>query len=151
MQTPINTDRLAELMGKKHDIMSQLHELVRQQVDHIREGDMSRLMTIFAAKQKLITQVQYVERQLDPFRDQDPERREWRESKDRQHVAKMAERCQVMLAEIKMIEKQGETELVRRRDEVDQRLRHATNASEARHAYIQSTGPRPTGLDLTSE
>ena len=47
------------------------------------------------------------------------------------------------------LEKQGEMEMVRRRDDASVRLAGMHGASEARHAYVAAAAA--TGLDLSTE
>jgi hypothetical protein len=62
----------------------------------------------------------------------------------------MAERCESLLAEIVLLEKQGESELKQKRDDTAARLDVTHAAIEARRAYC-TAGNEPTHLDLSSE
>ena len=151
MKSLLETDLLAELIRQKHDVLVQLHGLARRQLAIIDQRDMSQLLVLLSGKQTLLGELQKVERQLTPFRHEDPETRRWRSAADRRRCAEVAERCQSLLGEIMQAEKQSETDLVRRRDEAAVRLQGAHTAAEARSAYTQSTGGQTGCIDLTSE
>jgi flagellar biosynthesis/type III secretory pathway chaperone len=144
------TEQLAELISDRHEVLVQLRELSRRQLDLIGEGDVDRLLVLLSAKQTLLGRLQKVDRRLDPFRRQDPESRRWRSPADRERTRQMAERCETLLGEIVLVEKQGESDLIRRRDEAATQLEGVHHASQARQAYGEAAdaGGR---LDLTSD
>ena len=151
MQTPLDTHRLAELIRQKHGVLVQLRDLAGRQLTLIDEGDMTALLGLLATKQKLLAGIQQLERQLDPFRDQDPDSRIWRNPADREQASQMAAQCASMLEETMKLETQGETALSSRRDEAATRLQAASGASHARQAYLQARPPRTGRFDLCSE
>jgi flagellar biosynthesis/type III secretory pathway chaperone len=145
------TDRLAELIDGKQSVLVQLRELARQQLDLVDKGDMSRLLSLLAAKQALLNELTAVERDLDPFRDDDPAAREWRSSDARQRCRQTAEQCNLLLKEIVLLETQGESELTHRRDDVAARLQGVHQAAQAHHAYTAAPAVVHGPLDVSSE
>lgn len=150
METSYETDRLAELISARHEVLVHLRELSRRQLDLIGAGDVNRLLVLLSAKQTLLERLQTVERQLDPFRRQDPDGRRWRSPQAREKTRQTAERCERLLGEVMLVEKQGESDLIRRRDEVARQLEGMHHASRARTAY-HDAGGAGLQLDLTSE
>lgn len=150
--TVLETQRLAELIGRKHDCLMQLRDLGREQDGLIDDGEMTGLLQLLAVKQRLLESLQQVERQLDPYRDQDPEARQWTSQAERDRCAHMLVRCEALLKEIVNQEKQSEAQLRVRRDETAARLQNISLAHEARGAYINALGdPGPGQLDLSCE
>jgi len=147
----LSTDQLAQLIKDKHDCLTQLHKLVGEQAARIDAGDMTHLLKILAAKQQVLSALQNVERQLDPFRDQDPQKRRWRSAEDRQRCARLVQRCEVILSDIIRREKLGEAQLTKRRDETATLLQGMHHASRTRGAYRNSDVRDGTSIDLTSE
>lgn len=146
------TDTLTALVRQKLDCLNQLWRLSGQQNELIEGGDISQLLKVLAAKQRLLNNLQVTEQQLNPFRDDDPEQRTWRSQEDRQHCAAMIEACEQLLAKVMQHEQQCEGQLRHRRDEAAQRLQGAHVASQARDAYAQHPSSNPTGnLDISSE
>ncbi len=112
---------------------------------------MTSLMDVLAAKQRPLVTLQRIERALDPFRKQDPERRVWRSAGDRAQCAEQVKQCEILLAEIVSQEKCCEVALIRRRDEAAARLQGAHLAGHARQAYLPQADAPLSQLDLFSE
>ncbi len=147
----LDTDRLAELVGQKLTCLTELHEIGRRQLELVRSGEMIELLDVLAVKQRLIERLQNIERDLDPFRAQSPQSRQWRSETLRQRCCKKIQSCETIFAQIIEQEKMGETELIRRRDETAVQLDGAHRAGRARGAYSK-TSPQYSGqLDLASE
>jgi hypothetical protein len=147
----VETQLLAELLGRKHDCLAQLYELGGQQLALAESGDITQLLKVLAAKQRLLTRLQELEGELDPFRSQQPEERQWPSAEERARCAQIIERSESLFRDLLAREKQSEQALGRRRDEAAARLEQAHSASQARGAYGTSY-VRPLGqLDLSSE
>ena len=71
----METDQLSGWMDRKQGLLSQLRQLAHRQVESVKQADMSHLLGLLAAKQRLLQELQEIERRLDPFRDQDPQSR----------------------------------------------------------------------------
>ena len=151
MPESLETDVLARLISEKRTLLEKIRELARRQFDVIAGGEISRLLNVLGAKQTLLEQLQGTERQLDPFRDQDPESRQWRSPGERTRCRADAQRCESLLGEIMLIERQCETDLQTRRDDAAQRLSGAHCAAAARSAYVAASPARPAQLDITSD
>jgi hypothetical protein len=130
-----DTDILSELIGAKRECLLRLRDLGRRQQAMIDDGDMTALLDLLAAKQKPITQIQRLERALDPYRRQDPEQRVWRSPESRARCAETLAQCETLLAEVLNQEKYCEQALLRRRDEAARQLQGAHLAGQARQAY----------------
>ncbi len=129
MDERLETDLFAELIGKKLAVLEQLRDLSRRQSDLIADSDMERLFAVLSAKQTLLSELQKLQKRLEPFRQQDPESRRWRTPADRERCRQLRERSESLLGEILLVEKQCESEMARRRDDVVSRLRHGTDVS----------------------
>jgi flagellar biosynthesis/type III secretory pathway chaperone len=147
----MSTKQLAERIRQKHDVLAQLLQLGRQQARLVCADDVNNLLTLLTAKQSLLNQLQTIERHLEPFRRQDPERRVWATPGERTECADLVRRCESLLAEIVQVERQSEEEMVRRRDAVAARLEETGSATEARKAYLPPIDSQPGRLDLCSE
>lgn len=147
----LSTDHLQQLIQQKHDCLMQLHKLVGEQAARIEADDMTQLLKVLAAKQQMLNTLQTIERQLDPFRGQDPTARTWRSPEDRQRCARLAQRCEAILADVIRREKQGEAQLTQRRDEAAALLQGMHNAGRARGAYRGSDVRDAASIDLTSD
>ena len=134
-----DTHQLAFLVERKLESLALLVRLGRQQLALIEAGEMGMLLKLLAAKQSLLAQLQDLDRQLDPFRDEDPESRQWPSAAARAECQRQAALCAELLGEAMQLEKQAERHMVRRRDEAVARLQGVHSAAEASHAYAASS------------
>lgn len=150
-RTPFETDTLAGLIQRKRDCLQSLYEMGKRQMEFVADGEMARLLDVLAAKQRVLNDLQRVERALDPFRDQDPETRVWRSTEARADCAKLLDECERLLRETVEQERQSEAALTVRRDEAAVRLHGAHAAGRARGAYSNQESSSISQLDLSSE
>jgi hypothetical protein len=142
-----DTDRLGELIAAKLQVAQLLIGLARRQLDLAERGEMTALLKLLAAKQTVLDQLQRLERELDPYRDQDPERRVWRSAADRQRCQEQMDQCGRVLQEAMSLEKQGEAAMVRRRHAAAEALAQVQSATDARAAYAAPESlPAPSVL-----
>jgi hypothetical protein len=146
----LETDVLADLIRAKRECLLQLRELGRKQLELIDGGEMTALLDLLALKQKPIAQLQRIEKALDPFRGQDPERRTWSSPEAREACAEQLREIEMLLAEVIKNEKFCEAALIRRRDEVANQLQGAHLAGCARTAYTGASDYASHSLDLSS-
>lgn len=162
-----STERLAELIDKRHRCLLSLHELSSKQSGMIASGDMPALLRSFSAKNQWIVALQAIESELNPFHQQDPGKRSWRSETERQKCAERAAQCTQLLKELMQLERDNEKEMTQRRDQVAAQLQTVQTTTAARHAYqsqqeLRGHGPQsptsnviddaPTSrLDLQSE
>lgn len=149
--TPLETDLLSELIRQKRDLLLSLRDMGKRQMEFVADGEMARLLDVLAAKQRVLGNLQCVERDLDPFRDQDPEARIWRSAETRSDCARLLDECQRLLKETVEQERQSEAALTVRRDEAAVRLHKAHAAGCARGAYTHLGQASISQLDLSSE
>jgi hypothetical protein len=148
--TQLATDVLANLIRHKRLCLEHLRAVGEKQLALVRAGSMTELLDLLAAKQPLLLRLQAVERELDPFRSQDPDARRWRTPDARQRCAAELAQCEALLAQIVRREKESERELVRRRDETAAQLETINSAGHARQAYLASYRESLSQLDLAS-
>jgi hypothetical protein len=148
--TALKTELLAELIGRKHACLTQLHELGRQQLVLVDRGETTQLLQVLSAKQQSLAELHQIERRLDPFRGDDPERRQWSSPAARAQCAALVERVDGLFREILDQERRSEELLRQRRDETAAQLAGANAARQARGAY--SADARGSGqLDLSTD
>ena len=144
------TDLLAELAAQRHGLLEQLRVLGKRQLELIAEADMTQLIHVLAAKHHLLAELQQVEKRLDPYRGQDPERRTWRNAEVRARCADLVAKSEQALKEILEQERLGEARMREQRDEAAARLRIAHTAGHARTAYAKTELPAGR-IDLSTE
>jgi len=147
---PLPTETLANLIREKRDCLLTLRDMGRRQLELIDEGNMTALLEVLAAKQRVLNTLQRVDRALDPFRDDDPEQRVWHSPDERRRCAEQLQQCETLLGEIVSQEKCSEGALIRRRDETAERLQGVHRANRARGAYTAEARGEIHQLDLQS-
>ncbi len=145
------TDALAELIERRHRLLTLMRDLGLQQAALIETGDMTQLLRVLGGKQRVVGELDRVERELDPYRPQSAEERVWRSEAVRDRCRQRIDESTGLLAEILAQEKAGEGLLVRRRDEAAERLAGAHFAHRAQHAYQAPPAQSISQLDLASE
>ena len=94
------TQRLAELVHSKHQVLLQLRELGLRQADLVASGDTASLLKLLAVKQQLIAALQGLEHELAPRYLEDPDQRIWPSPERRAQCAHQAAECNELLREI---------------------------------------------------
>jgi FlgN protein len=130
-----STEKLAELVCSKHNVLVQLLEVSRRQADLVTNGDIASLLTLLAAKQQLIAAIQGLEKILTPYYAEDPERRLWSSPQARSDCARQSADCNALLEQIVSLEKIGAEQMSVRRNQVAEQLQQVHAATQVRSAY----------------
>lgn len=147
----MTTDVLLTLVAKRKQLLEQLRGQAGEQLALIGSGDLPKLLALLAAKQSLIVELQSVQAALKPFRDERPESRVWSSAAERERCLAMWEECEIILGQIMIAEREGETQLVRRRDHVEHQLRGMHSAQQARQAYQPAAAATASSIQFSSE
>lgn len=149
------TDQLVQLIDQKQEVLTQLHTLSKYQLrlaghdEHVND-----LMRVLAAKQTLIERLTRIDRQMDPFRQQNPETRLWRSASERQRCSQTARQCEILLTELKQMEQQSTDAVATHRDEIARMLRETHTANDSVNAYNnynETESGSTRGFDFTAE
>ncbi len=149
------TRKLAQLISMKAQILFQIKELVVKQKTVVDSSELSSLMSLFAAKQQLLDKLHALEKQIDPFRDEDPDLRQWDSTEERTKCQGFANYCNSVLNEITKLEQECEQTMVHQKDLMEQQLKLVDTGVRATSAYLNASvghsSHEATGrLDLTS-
>jgi len=145
----MDTKVLAGLVHRKRECFAQLAELVRRQEALIEAEQMAQLLDVLAVKQRLLGELEQIERGLDPFRGEQPQERRWASEADRQRCAQELDDCQRLFGQIVTQERKCETELSRRRDQTAERLQGTHRARDAHNAYTADGGGTFSQMDFS--
>lgn len=151
--TDLSTDKLAELVEKRHACLVQLHKLGEKQSEFIISGEISSLLRLLSVKNQLIVALQSIEQQLGPFHEQDPDQRQWASAEEHQKCSAQAAECSQLLERVMRLESENEAKMTQRRDQIAQQLQTAQNSASARRAYQgyhARSQAMPTGLGVAS-
>lgn len=147
----MDTETLAQLIDRKHVLLTQLRELAVKQAELVDAGSLSPMMSLLAVKQRLLKCVEQLETELDPFRQQDPDRRVWRSPEHRERARVVSTHCDELLQQIMSLEKDCESRMARRRDEAAERLQTVHTSSHAATAYSSVLGESAAQFDASCE
>lgn len=146
-----NTDQLRSLIQERLRTVEALHDFAGRQAELVQNREMTSLLSLLANKQRLLEQLQRIERALDPFRQQDPDSRAWPTPRDRLDCQRMAERCEDLLREVIQLEQRSEQELETRRAAGARQLEQVQSAGRATRAYQAVQDRAASRLNLLSE
>jgi hypothetical protein len=138
-----STERLADIIRRKHEVLVQLCATGRQQQVFVERGETTALLQLLAAKQKLIEVLQHIESDLEPFQVEDPDSRVWPSPNERARCAQQADDCNRLLQEIVDLEQRSADRMAVRRNEVAAQLQKAYAATQARDAYAAQRAAAP--------
>lgn len=143
------SDRLIQLLRLRQDRLAQLVRIGQKQAEMINQDQMTGLLDVLAAKDRLIDDLQKVQRELDPLARMQPQQRQWRSEEDRQQAAELVEHCNTLYQAVIQQEQQDMQRVQHMRDETSAQLEEASRAHQARGAYAGSNTAR-SSLDLSS-
>jgi hypothetical protein len=129
------TDKLFELIRKKHDVLLQLRDMGLRQSELVKSGEISGLLKLLGAKQHVIAGLQELESGLKPYYAENPDARIWRSPADRAQCAQIANNCNTLLEEVVKLERNGAEQMDARRNDVAAQLNQVHAASQVRNAY----------------
>jgi hypothetical protein len=138
--TADSTEILSSLVAKRRKCLEQLRDLGLKQAPLIAAGENADLLRLLAAKQQLLAALQGIERQLTPFRGDDPDERRWSSEAARRRCADDAAACQSLLRELVAMEESDQRDLALRRDETAGQIRSLASAGKVRDAYLANRG-----------
>ncbi|MCA9105591.1 MAG: hypothetical protein KDA83_09215 [Planctomycetales bacterium] len=136
MEATLTTDKMASLIASRHRTLSELRIVAARQYKVIEAHEHSKLMELLAIKQGLINRLIDCDRDLDPYRQQDPEDRQWVSDQKRDQCRVMIEESSQWLDDIKRLEAAAELLARELRDEVSQQVDEVANRSQAVNAYL---------------
>lgn len=146
-----DTKRLADTVSRKLSCLTRLRQLGQQQDQLIADDEIGQLMRVLAAKQRHLDELQAIERELDPFRNEPPESRAWVSQEHRRRCADDLRRCETLLTEIMEREKRSESLMRSRRDAASKRLEGFQDRGEAQSAYTAAGQAPCSSFDTSSD
>jgi hypothetical protein len=143
-----STEHLARLVSAKRQVLKIVVRLSERQLEMIESGHMEDLMKLLAAKQTVLAQLQSVERELLPYRDDDPDTRPWATGAARAACQAEASEANALIARSLELERRAEAAMLARRNAAENSLAAFQVASDARAAYRPLLVPPAAGLQM---
>ncbi|MDZ7617870.1 MAG: hypothetical protein U1E05_12775 [Patescibacteria group bacterium] len=147
----LETDVLFDLIRSKRECLERLQMMGQRQMELIEADQMTALLDLLAYKQRTLGDLQKIERNLNPFRGQSPETRQWRSEEARRRCAEELNTCETLLAGIIERERASEQAMISRRDRAAAQLQGMHRASQARASYAGPAACSISQIDLCSD
>ena len=145
------TQLLYDLILEQRKILLELKHFAETQLQIVQENELGKLVSLLATKQQAIQRLQDVDRRLTPFRDQDPDSRQWSSTEQRDECRRMANECPRLLADAMKLEQASEEILTQQREQVTQQVDQSVARSQAAASYLQSSQGSQTSSGWTVE
>ncbi|MGL4594863.1 MAG: hypothetical protein ACRCUY_09065 [Thermoguttaceae bacterium] len=129
----------AELIQWKEGILMRLVPISERQLEIVRRGEVTDLLSLLGQKQKIMDEFEDVERQLAPFRNMKPEERQWKDDSERSKTAEAIDRCASMLKQILEHDNISTNETALQRDEIAEQLRRVRQGSNVSQIYAKQS------------
>jgi flagellar biosynthesis/type III secretory pathway chaperone len=139
------------LLTCQDELLDQLLEIGRRQLDAIENGRMSELLGLLAEKQPLVDQLADLANRLKTLRENEPSAATVADT-NLAECRKLRQTATTSFEELFTLEQQCETLLCDRRDQIGARLQATNNALSAANAYREIPPTTSLGgqLDLSS-
>ncbi len=146
----LSTARLATLVSQKRKLVFELHKLVIKQRQMVDAAEVD-FIPLLAIKQKVLEALNAVDRCMDPFRQQDPDRRLWTSPENREACRTQADQCEAVFRDVLEIENYCAQTMRRQQSMIQEQLQGSVTANHATRAYQQEANQPMNRFDLSSE
>ncbi|MDR0705433.1 MAG: hypothetical protein LBF88_10665 [Planctomycetaceae bacterium] len=124
-----------ELIYRKEEILRRLLPISVQQLEIVRQSNLTVLLQLLAVKQRLMNEFELIEKQLRPFLEILPEERTWNNDTERLEVGGRLERCAAMLEEIIRNDSTSMEELEVQKIDTEKQLKRVRQGSRIFSSY----------------
>ncbi|MCL2118401.1 MAG: hypothetical protein FWH27_08255 [Planctomycetaceae bacterium] len=150
-----DSEHLFQLVGQKLERLEQLHTCSGNQMQYVIADEMGAILEILAAKQRLLLEIEGIDRQIAQYHVDDPEDRVWPSREMREQCRERISRCDLLVRETLEFDRLVEQCLTEKKDAAKQQLQHFTDTAHVQGAYRRhKTRPSTSGsmrLDLGAE
>ena len=122
------------LTGQKN-LYTQILSLARQQSQFVATGENEALMSVLAARSRLIEQVSPLDQELQPYKGRWQEVLDGLPQKDRETVGGLLKDVQQLLADILAQDERDKESLIRQKSHVSTELNRAVTGAALHRAY----------------
>jgi hypothetical protein len=143
-----STEHLARLVSAKLQVLKILVQLGERQLAMVERGELASLIKLLAAKQTVLSQLQALDGELAPYRNDDPDSRRWASPASRAACQAQATEANHLAKRSLELEKQAESLMIAQRDAAGQALSTLQTAADARTAYIPTFLPALASLQI---
>jgi hypothetical protein len=127
--------RIAGALAAQRDLYLQLGQLARQQSEYVATGESELLMTVLAARSRLIEQIVPLDEKLTPYKGRWQEVLDGMPAEDRERVVPLLKEVQGLLADILAHDEADKESLVRQKQQVGSEIGRAVTGTVVNKAY----------------
>ncbi len=150
MSQPEIADRFHSLFLQQQELMGELLQLARGQLQAIREEQMEDLLGLLGEKQPLLDQLTTIRTELKSLGDQLNGQPMWLQDPRREICQQLREEASQQFEVLIRVEAECEKMLEKNKEEIRQRLEIVDSGQSAAIAYQRPAEPRSSGLDFSS-
>ena len=151
-----DSEHLFHLVGQKLQLLEQLHACSGNQMQYIETDRMEAILEILAVRQRLLIEIEGIDRQIANYHVDDPEERVWPTPEMREQCREKISHCDRLVRETLEYDRIATERLTEKQSAAKQQLQQFTDTAHAQGAYRQhksrsaTTGTGPHRVDLGS-
>lgn len=132
------TKKLQELGNLKLHLLRSARELSIQQVEVMQSDDVATLLTVLSRKSEILDTLKTLQKELDPYRNQQPEDRRWDSAEGQAACRTTFEEIDRLLEELSQMDNQALDQMTQQRDAMASQIAQFATAEAVQNAYASS-------------
>jgi len=138
MSESSGTKKLQELGDLKLHLLRAARELSIQQVEVMQSDDVATLLTVLSRKSEILDTLKTLQKELDPYRNQEPEDRIWDSPDEQASCRKTFEQIDRLLEELSQMDNLALDQMTQQRDAMASQIAQFATAEAVQNAYASS-------------
>jgi len=138
MSESSGTKKLQELGNLKLHLLRSARELSIQQIEVMQSDDVATLLTVLSRKSEILDTLKTLQKELDPYRNQEPEDRIWDSAEEQASCRKIFEEIDRLLEELSQMDNQALDQMTHQRDAMASQIAQFATAEAVQNAYASS-------------
>jgi len=138
MSESFGTKKLQELGSLKLHLLRSARELSIQQFEVMQSDDVATLLTVLSRKSEILDTLRTLQKDLDPYRNEQPEDRQWDSAEERLSCRKTFEEIDRLLEELTQMDNLALEQMTQQRDAMACQIAQFATAEAVQNAYASS-------------
>ena len=130
-----DSEHLFQLVGQKLERLQQLHACSGNQMQYVETEDMGAILEILAAKQRLLIEIEGIDRQIAGYHVDDPEERVWPTDEMREQCREKISQCDRLVREMLEYDQIATERLAEKKSTAKQQLQQFVNTAHVQGVY----------------
>ena len=132
-----DSEHLFQLVGQKLERLEQLHAWSGNQMQYVETEDMGAILEILAARQRLLIEIEGIDRQIAGYHVDDPEERVWPTRKMREQCRERISQCDRLVRETLEHDRIAAERLTEKKSAAKQQLQQFVDTTHVQGVYRQ--------------